>query len=52
MLVRMVEAYSYDLIVSIAKHYSIDHTYMLERYHTPYYYMPIVEKKHTLKKTT
>lgn len=44
LLVRLVESYNRDLLLAIAVHYNISAERLLERYHTPYYYMPIVEE--------
>ena len=44
LIVRLVESYNRDLILAIAEHYNIPAERLMERYHTPYYYMPIIEK--------
>lgn len=44
MLVRLVESYNYDLLAVIADHYGIPRERLMARYHTPYYYMPIIEQ--------
>lgn len=44
LLVWLVESYNRDLLLAIAAHYNMPAERMLERYHTPYYYMPIIEE--------
>lgn len=45
MIVNIIYKYNEDLIKRISKKYNLDEEKMLEKYLTPYHYMPIIERE-------
>lgn len=44
MIINIIKEYNRALLIVISKKFNLDQDKMLEKYLTPYYYMPIIER--------